>query len=209
MTKLANPGAFFAHLKTAQVLGPTLDQGEVDGVNAILAACGEAGWGPKFTAYALATADRETAGTMKPIKEYGGNQYFTRMYDVTGRDPARARKMGNTTPGDGPRYCGRGYPQLTWRSNYEKMTPVVRAAGFNVDLVANPDKALQPDIAAVIMVEGMARGMFTGKKLGDYITAEKTDFVNARKVINGLDCAKEIAREAAHYLAALNAGGWS
>jgi putative chitinase len=204
LTHLANPGAFFAHLKAAQVLGPTLDQGEVDGLNAILAACGGAGWGPRFTAYALATADRETGGTMKPIKEWGGVQYFTRMYDVSGRDPARARKMGNTAPGDGARYCGRGYVQLTWKANYQKLGDLV---GF--PLVGNPDLAMRPDIAAEIMVKGMSRGLFTGKKLADYITADRCDFVNARRVINGTDHAKEIAREADHYLAALQAGGWA
>lgn len=203
MTALANAPAFFAAVKASGLLGATLDQSEVDGVNAILAACGGAGWGPKYTAYALATADRETGGTMRPIKEWGGTAYFTRMYDVQGRDPARARKMGNTAPGDGPRYCGRGYVQLTWKSNYQKLGDLI---GF--PLVGNPDLAMRPDIAAEIMVKGMSLGLFTGKKLADYITAEKCDFVNARKVINGLDHAKEIAREADHYLAALKAGGW-
>lgn len=204
MTGLTNPPALFAHLKVSQVLGPTLDQNEVDGLNAILKACGDAGWGPRFTAYALGTADRETAGTMHPIKEYGGPQYLTRSYDVTGRDPARARKMGNTAVGDGVRYCGRGFVQLTWKSNYAKA-----GQKLGVDLVGNPDLAMRADIAAQIMVKGMSEGWFTGKKLADYITAEKCDFVNARRVINGTDHAAEIAREAQHYLDALKAGGWA
>jgi predicted chitinase len=112
--------------------------------------------------------------------------------------------MGNTTPGDGPRYCGRGYVQLTWKANYKKLGDLV---GF--PLVGNPDLAMRPDIAAEIMVKGMSQGLFTGKKLGDYITAEKCDFVGARRVINGTDHAKEIAREAEHYLTALQAGGWA
>lgn len=203
MTKLANPAAFFAAVKAAQLLGPSLDQSEVDGVNAILAACGGAGWGPKWTAYALATADRETGGTMQPIKEWGGPAYFTRMYDVQGRDPARARKMGNTVPGDGARYCGRGYVQLTWKANYAKA-----GMALAYPLVGNPDLAMRPDIAAAIMVRGMSEGWFTGKKLSDYITTEKTDFVNARRIINGLDHARDIAAEAERYLAALKAGGW-
>jgi hypothetical protein len=203
MTKLGNGAAFFASVKAANLLGPSLDQSEVDGVNAILAACGAAGWGPKWTAYALATADRETGGTMQPIKEWGGPSYFTRMYDVSGRDPVRARKMGNTIPGDGVRYCGRGYVQLTWKANYAKAGD---ALGY--PLVGNPDLAMRPDIAAAIMVRGMAEGWFTGKKLSDYITATKTDFVNARRIINGTDKAREIAAEAGHYLAALTAGAW-
>lgn len=203
MTKLGNGAAFFASVKAANLLGPSLDQSEVDGVNAILAACGGAGWGPKWTAYALATADRETGGTMQPIKEWGGPAYFTRMYDVQGRDPARARKMGNTIPGDGARYCGRGYVQLTWKANYAKAGD---ALGY--PLTGNPDLAMRPDIAAAIMVRGMAEGWFTGKKLADYITAEKADFVNARRIINGTDKAREIAAEAERYLEALKAGGW-
>lgn len=209
MAKLGNPAAFFASLRAAQLLGPTLEQSEVEGLNAILSACGAAGWGPRYTAYALATADRETGGTMKPIKEWGGPQYFTRNYDVQGRDPARARKMGNRVPGDGPRYCGRGYVQLTWHDNYQKATDRLYAARFNVDLVKSPDLALRPDVAAFVMVSGMSEGWFTGKKLSDYITAEKCDFVNARRIINGVDHAKEIAREAEHYLVALRAGGWA
>jgi hypothetical protein len=203
MTKLGNGAAFFASVKAANLLGSSLDQSEVNGVNAILAACGAAGWGPKWTAYALATADRETGGTMQPIKEWGGPSYFTRMYDVQGRDPARARKMGNTIPGDGVRYCGRGYVQLTWKANYAKAG---EALGY--PLVGNPDLAMRPDIAAAIMVRGMAEGWFTGKKLSDYITATKADFVNARRIINGTDKAREIAAEAGHYLAALTAGAW-
>ena len=203
MTKLGNGAAFFASVKAANLLGPSLDQSEVDGVNAILAACGAAGWGPKWTAYALATADRETGGTMQPIKEWGGPSYFTRMYDVSGRDPVRARKMGNTIPGDGVRYCGRGYVQLTWKANYAKAG---EALGY--PLVGNPDLAMRPDIAAAIMVRGMAEGWFTGRQLADFITAERADFVNARRIINGTDHAREIAAEAGHYLAALNAGGW-
>jgi putative chitinase len=204
MTKLGNGAAFFASVKAANLLGPSLDQSEVDGVNAILAACGAADWGPKWTAYALATADRETGGTMQPIKEWGGPSYFTRMYDVQGRDPARARKMGNTVPGDGPRYCGRGYVQLTWKANYAKA-----GAALGYPLTGNPDLAMRPDIAAAIMVRGMAEGWFTGRALKHYITAEKADFVNARRIINGTDHADEIAAEAERYLAALKAGEWA
>lgn len=204
MTKLNAPATFFAELRRRGVLGPTLTDSEVDGVNAILAACGAANWGPRWTAYALATADRETAGTMQPIKEYGGQAYFTRLYDVMGRDPARAKAMGNTEPGDGARYCGRGYVQLTWKSNYARAE-----LELEHNLVAQPDLAMRPDIAAAVMVRGMEEGWFTGKKLADYITGDRCDYVNARRIINGLDHAQPIAAEAEHYLAALRAGVWS
>lgn len=208
MTKLNDAPAFFAVVRRAGLLGPTLDQGEVDGIEAILAACGAVGWGPKFAAYALATADHETAGTMRPIREYGSDAYLTRNYDVTGRDPQRARKMGNSAPGDGVRYCGRGYVQLTWKTNYAKMTTALRAAGINVDLVASPKLAMRDDVAAFIMVHGMQTGAFTGRKLGDYLTDATTNYVGARWVINGQDKAREIAAEAVEYEKALRLGKW-
>jgi len=204
MTALANPQGFFASLRQTKVLGPSLEQSEVDGLNAILVACGGAGWGPRFTAYALATADRETGGTMKPIKEWGTNGYFWRRYDIDGANPALARRLGNTVPGDGVRYAGRGYVQITGRANYERA-----GEKLGYPLVGNPDLALRSDIAAAIMTRGMEEGWFTGKKLADYITANRCDFRNARRIINGLDHADEIAGEAELYLQALKAGQWA
>jgi putative chitinase len=98
----------------------------------------------------LATAFHETASTMQPVKEYGGNSYFTRMYDITGARAQKALAMGNTCAGDGPKYCGRGYVQLTWKTNYSKA-----GEKCGVDLVTYPDKAMDPAIAAKILRHGM------------------------------------------------------
>lgn len=203
MTKLTDSGAFFATLRTSRLLGASIEQSEVDGCNAVLAACGSDGWGPKWTAYALATAYHETAGTMLPIREYGSNQYLTMNYDITGNNPARARKMGNTAAGDGVRYCGRGYVQLTWKNNYAKAE-----RELDEPFVAEPTLAMRPDLAAKIMVRGMREGWFTGKNLGHYITVANVDYVNARRVINGTDKAAKIAGHAKIFQAALEAGGW-
>ena len=123
-----------------------------------------------WCAYALATAYHETAHTMQPIKEYGGPKYFTRMYDPTGTRPKLAASMGNTSAGDGPKYCGRGYVQLTWKNNYARAGKAIR-----VDLVNNPDLAMQPDNAARIMREGMVDGWFTGKAFKDYLPDGRAD----------------------------------
>jgi putative chitinase len=142
---LTNPPAFFDALRKG-LLGPTLTAEEVKGCNAILEAM--EGAPLSWTAYALATAFHETASTMQPVKEYGGPSYLTRMYDVTGARPKLALANGNTCAGDGIKYCGRGYPQLTWKNGYARATKELQKLGFNVDLVAYPDLAMRPDIAA-------------------------------------------------------------
>lgn len=205
-TCLSDPPAFFARARGKDLLGP-LDQGEVDGCNAILDACGAAVWPIGDVAYALGTSFHETAGTMQPIKEIGSTAYFTRMYDIRGARPAKARELGNLTPGDGARYCGRGYVQLTGKTNYAKAGRLL-----NVDLVGNPDLAMRPHIAAAIMVLGMRQGWFTGRDLDDDIPrdgpATLQQFIRSRDIINGTDKADKIAREAMAFQEALQAGGW-
>ena len=199
-----NEKIFFDGVR-AGILGPKLDEDEVTGCQAILEAC--AGFPVAWTAYALATAYHETAHTMQPIKEYGGDKYFFRRYDIQGQNPALAKRLGNTVPGDGAKYAGRGYVQLTGRANYKR-------AGdkLNVDLLGDPDLAMNKDIAARIMREGMRDGWFTGKKLFDYVAgvgpAGRAQFASARRIINGVDKANLIAGYAMDFQNALIAAGW-
>jgi len=72
--------------------------------------------------------------------------------------------------------------QLTWKFNYEKMGKLL-----GMDLVHFPEAAMIPGTAWSIAELGMAKGLFTGKKLPDYINETAHDFYNARKIINGLD----------------------
>jgi len=159
----------------------TLTQSQVEGLNVILEGIelSPVGWSVQRAAYALATIFHETAGTFQPIHEYGGAAYFNRRYNP---NTAVGKRLGNTKPGDGARFAGRGYVQLTGRSNYRK---------FGIE--DTPDDAMKPDIAFHILDKGMHDGTFTGKKFGDYITGAKTDYVNARRIINGTDKAGMIA----------------
>lgn len=93
---------------------------------------------PDREAAFLAQVLHETAG-LRTLDEYGDRAYFDNNY---GPQTAVGRSLGNTHPGDGSRYHGRGALQLTGRSNYE-------AAGkaIGIDLVAHPDKADDPDHA--------------------------------------------------------------
>ena len=202
---LSQPAAFFDVLR-ASILGPTLSQSEVEGCNAIMAAC--ARWPLGWVAYGLATSFHESAHTMQPIKEYGGDAYFRRMYDIEGLRPDKARELGNVEPGDGPAFAGRGYCQLTGRANYAKASNIV-----GLDLVSDPDLAMRPDVAAKILERGMRTGWFTGKKLGDYLPAAgsgtREQFVRSRRIINGSDRAAMIADFAEAFQDALTLGGWT
>lgn len=149
-----------------------LTQSQVNGIEHIIKAANDGGIVDKrHLAYMLATAYHETARTMQPVEEIGkgkGKAYGTAI--------------------DGRVYYGRGYVQLTWLANYKTMAKLL-----GVDLVKNPSLACDPDIAAKVMLQGMTRGLFTGRKLSDYISSLKCDYVNARRIINSTDKADLIA----------------
>ncbi len=142
----------------------------------------------RWLAYMLATAYHEVDKKMQPIKEYGSDAYFFRMYDIEGQRPDVARDLGNTQPGDGVKFHGRGYVQLTGRRNYQDMSN-----RLGVDLVSNPELALETDVAARIIFEGMIDGSFTGKKLSDYFNPTTENWKQARRIVNRLDKAELIA----------------
>lgn len=179
----------------------------------------EKGWRPitppSQFAYCLGTVFHETARTMQPIHELGSPAYFTKLYDVGGLNPDRARRMGNTRPGDGIRYCGRGLVQLTWKANYLKAGVKLFQAGllpFAESLVRDPGLAMQPDVAVFVLFAGMEGGWFTGVDLDDTIDVlvngdEHADFLRARRIINGVDRAEKIAGYSDRFLKAILAAG--
>jgi hypothetical protein len=87
---------------------------------------------------------------------------------------------------------------LTGRRNYRLASDML-----DEDFIANPERVKQFPHCLDILVYGMLLGWFTNKALGDYIAVGKQDFVNARRVVNGTDRAREIAQIAEHYLDAL------
>jgi hypothetical protein len=137
-------------------------------------------------AYILATAYWETARTMKPVVE----AYWL--------SEAWRKKNLRYYP-----YHGRGFVQLTWKANYIKA-----GKELGIDFVANPDELLDADNSAKILVVGSMEGWFTGKKVPDYVTLKKSDFVGARRVINGTDKKREIAKIAKQYDKALKDAGY-
>jgi putative chitinase len=148
----------------------------------------------RWVAYMFATVKHECADKYQPITEYGGKSYFNKYEPGT----RIGKNLGNTVPGDGYLYRGRGYVQLTGRENYQKMSQAL-ALSPSDDLIAHPDNALYPDIAYRIMSYGMRMGSFTGKKLNTYINATTCDYINARRIINGTDRASLIKGYAVNF----------
>ncbi len=161
------------------MFGGVLKQKQVSGLEELLAAT--EGLPISHRAYLLATAKHETDSTMQPIAEYGkgaGKPYGK---------PGRYKQ---------PQY-GRGYVQLTWDDNYERAD---KALGLKGALIADFDLAMQPTIAAKILVRGCAEGWFTGRKLSDYLPGS---YRNARRIVNGMDKADLIAGYAVSFEHAL------
>ena len=181
-----------------------MSQKQVDGLTAFLDywETNHAEKDDRWLAYVLATAHHEVDKTFKPIKEYGGDRYFFRMYDIEGNRPHVARDLGNLAKGDGVQFHGRGFVQLTGRANYADWEQ-----RLGLDLTSNraaSDRVLDVDVATQILFEGSILGTFTGKKLGDYLEGVKQDWKNARRVINRLDKANTIASYAIAYYRAIS-----
>src|SRR3954452_8503453 len=128
--------AFFAAIRSALFKG-SFTQRQVDGLNAIGAAWETYGDGdPRKLAYVFATAFHETAQKMQPVTEYGS---------------LKSLRSKPYWP-----FIGRGLVQLTWEENYRDWSNRT-----GEDLVGHPEKALEPALAARILVEGMKLGTFT------------------------------------------------
>ncbi|MBD0346280.1 MAG: peptidoglycan-binding protein [Coleofasciculus sp. Co-bin14] len=137
-------------------------------------------------AYVFATAEHES--------HFG--RFMMELADGTAMEGRE--DLGNTEPGDGSRYKGRGFVQITGRRNYR-----IWSEKLGIDLVGHPEKAAIPDIAAIILVRGMRDGSFTGVGLSDFIVGERQVFFNARTIVNGFDRADDIEEIAKYYFKAL------
>lgn len=176
---------FFALCRELEIF-PRYSQNQVNGLNYLLDAWEDSLLKDlRWLAYILATVYWETGRTIQPIKEWGGQKYL------------RSKRYWP--------YYGRGYVQLTWKVNYQKMQELYNAEhDTNHNFVRNPDLVLDHKIALWILFEGMTKGRsgigdFTNKSLENYFNENKTDWVNARRIINGTDKARTIAKIAKNF----------
>jgi len=180
-----NLSVFYKKVR-AEFFNGRLSQQQTDGMAAILQKWERSGFTDiRWLAYMLGTTYHETARTMYPIEEYG-----------KGRGRRYGKKIKQSgKPYDEPDhiYYGRGYVQITWYENYERMGRIL-----GIPLLEHPELALIPEHAADIMFEGMTKsvsfkGDFTGHCLEQYFNDAKEDWVSARRIINGIDRAELIA----------------
>lgn len=205
--------AFFAAVRLSLFDGK-LSAEQVKGMEATIDAFERQGLtDTRWLAYMLATAYHETGRTMAAILEnlnYSEKALlatFSRYFSpaeakLYARKPekianrAYANRMGNGSEasGDGWKYRGRGLVQLTGKANY-----------ITYGIQDDPDRALDLGTAVRIMITGMTTGAFTGKKLSDYFSGDKADWVGARRIINHLDKAGQIAEYARKFHTAIEA----
>lgn len=99
---------------------------------------------------------------------------FSRLIEIASGEAYEGRKdLGNTEPGDGKRYKGRGIIQLTGRYNYRKFGKMV-----GIDLENNPELAADPTMAVRIALEYWFAS-------GAHNAALLCDFVKTTRLING------------------------
>lgn len=152
------------------VFGGKLTQSQVSGINKIIA-YRDANW-PKMS-------DDELAYLLATTTWETG----FKMQPVREQGSEAYLKSKKYYP-----WVGEGLVQVTWKTNAIKFG------------AKNPGDLMTWPIALKAAFDGMIKGMFTGKKLADYIKPGKTpDYVGARRIINGTDRAKLIAGYALAY----------
>lgn len=129
-------------------------------------ACARDGLSDRASMIAIVATIGTEVGSFNPINEFGGPQYFTRMYE--GRTD-----LGNTQPGDGVRYHGRGFIQITGRANYRDY-----GRKLGVPLEEQPELALAPDVAARVLTR-----YFKDRGLGP--AARRGEWKHIRTRVNG------------------------
>lgn len=201
---MLDKATFYANIRGGPLF-PVLYQDQVNGIDQILDCWNGGPLGlfqppvyDAMLAYMLATVYHETARAMQPVREGDWPGHHV-------SDAWRRRNLYRYYP-----YYGRGLVQLTWRSNYQLATQFLRkfypADASKIDLVNFPDQALNPTYAVAILFHGMSTGMFTGRSLHDYIYGSHIDFIDARRIINGMDRAWTIAGYANEFLTAVEKG---
>jgi hypothetical protein len=188
------------------LFGGHMAQAQVDGIEAILDGwqATRAGGDDRWLAYMLATVHHETAATFAPLRETraASDDAAIAILDTAFRKGrlSQVRDPYWRRDADGRSWLGRGLVQLTHKRNYVRL-----GREIGIDLVADPARAMEMQVAIRILFAGMEKGLFTGRRLDDYFFGEKADWLHARRIVNGLDRAETVANYGRVIHAALGA----
>jgi predicted chitinase len=106
------------------------------------------------------------------------DHFKTTVEYASGKAYEGRKDLGNTVPGYGVRYKGRGIFQLTGYANYAAYGAKLRKLGLNIDLVANPERAAEVEISVLV-----ACLFWEAKGLNSW--ADRDDVEMITKRING------------------------
>lgn len=119
---------------------------------------------PLVMAGAMATVRVEVGKSFLPVREIASGQAYEGRAD-----------LGNTIAGDGQKFKGRGFIQITGRYNYANY-----GQKLGLDLINNPDQALDVVVSAKILAQ-----YFVDRKVDDLCL--KSDWLGVRKAVNGVN----------------------
>ncbi|WP_250481914.1 glycoside hydrolase family 19 protein [Caballeronia sp. NCTM5] len=119
---------------------------------------------------------RRVAAFLAQIGHESGGLVYTR--EIWGPTPAQSRyegraDLGNTQPGDGKRFMGRGLIQITGRRNYQ-----LASIGLDLDLISHPELLEQSGAAASSAAWWWANHGLNG-------LADLEQFERITRIING------------------------
>jgi putative chitinase len=131
---------------------------------------------PKLVAAIFATIRAENE-TFAPMAE-AASKFNTREkpFDLYDPETPTGQRLGNTQPGDGSKFKGRGYIPITGRDNYRRMSDRLGLASLLTD---NPDLANSPEISARILCAFIVDNARFKEAL------KNDDFVGARRAVSG------------------------
>lgn len=149
------------------ILGP---YGPIDNVRAnwplVEAALDQRGLYTPFTAVAAISTIAVETSRFYPVRERGGPAYLTGLYE-------NRKDLGNVNPGDGAKFCGRGFIQITGRWDYAHF-----GAEIGKDLENSPDLALDPAVASSVLAV-----YFSERCIPQY--ADQQNWEMVRRRVNG------------------------
>ena len=116
---------------------------------------------PLRIAHFIAQIAHESAG-LRTTEEFASGEAYEGRAD-----------LGNTQPGDGKRFKGRGLIQLTGRANYKTF-----GDKMGEDFIADPEKCAEPELSLIIACEYWKSRNINAK-------ADKDDLISVTRAING------------------------